>query len=275
MSEPIHIISLGAGVQSSTMALMAALGEITPMPVAAVFADTQAEPKNVYDWLDWLETQLPFPVYRVTSGNMTEQMFKVVRRRDDSGNWSKNLIPAFILNADGTKGIMQRQCTADYKIKPLERAVKALAEIRRGEKQIKVCQWIGISSDETLRMKESRMAWQKHRWPLVEMGITRRRCFEWMLVNGFPTPPRSACTYCPYHSNSEWRRLKEESPAEFNHAVEVEKKLQEVRKQCDRSKGIPFLHASLKPLSEVDFSTEEERGQINMFNNECTGMCGV
>lgn len=32
MSDPVHIISLGAGVQSSVMALMAAAGEITPMP---------------------------------------------------------------------------------------------------------------------------------------------------------------------------------------------------------------------------------------------------
>ena len=43
MSEPIHILSLGAGVQSSTLALMAAAGEVTPMPVAAIFADTHAE----------------------------------------------------------------------------------------------------------------------------------------------------------------------------------------------------------------------------------------
>lgn len=42
MADPIHVISLGAGVQSSTMALMAANGEITPMPKCAIFADTQA-----------------------------------------------------------------------------------------------------------------------------------------------------------------------------------------------------------------------------------------
>ena len=61
MSEPLHIISLGAGVQSSTMALMAAAGEITPMPTCAIFADTQDEPASVYKWLDWLEPKLPFP----------------------------------------------------------------------------------------------------------------------------------------------------------------------------------------------------------------------
>ena len=43
----LHVISLGAGVQSTTMALMAAHGEITPMPDCAIFADTQAEPKVV------------------------------------------------------------------------------------------------------------------------------------------------------------------------------------------------------------------------------------
>ncbi len=62
MSEPIHILSLGAGVQSSTLALMAAAGEVSPMPTAAIFADTQDEPASVYKWLDWLEKQLPFPV---------------------------------------------------------------------------------------------------------------------------------------------------------------------------------------------------------------------
>lgn len=53
-----NFLSLGAGVQSSTMALMAAKGEITPMPDAAIFADTSAEPQAVYDWLDWLIKQL-------------------------------------------------------------------------------------------------------------------------------------------------------------------------------------------------------------------------
>ena len=43
----IDILNLGAGVQSSTMALMAAHGEITPMPDVAIFADTGWEPYEV------------------------------------------------------------------------------------------------------------------------------------------------------------------------------------------------------------------------------------
>jgi 3'-phosphoadenosine 5'-phosphosulfate sulfotransferase (PAPS reductase)/FAD synthetase len=63
-------LSLGAGVQSSTLALMAAVGEVTPMPDGAIFADTQAEPAGVYRWLDWLEKRLPYPVHRVTAGDL-------------------------------------------------------------------------------------------------------------------------------------------------------------------------------------------------------------
>src|ERR1035441_9097717 len=74
--EPIHILSLGAGVQSSTLALMAAAGEVTPMPTCAIFADTQDEPVSVYKWLDWLEKQLPFPVYRVTKGRLSDKALK-------------------------------------------------------------------------------------------------------------------------------------------------------------------------------------------------------
>lgn len=93
----MHIISLGAGVQSSTMALMAAHGEITPMPDCAIFADTQAEPKSVYTWLDWLEKQLPFPVHRVTRGDLAADGLRVIRSKKSDRLYQKNLIPLFVL----------------------------------------------------------------------------------------------------------------------------------------------------------------------------------
>jgi 3'-phosphoadenosine 5'-phosphosulfate sulfotransferase (PAPS reductase)/FAD synthetase len=48
----LRVLSLGAGVQSTTLALMAAHGEIEP-PHCAIFADTGWEPRAVYDHLDW------------------------------------------------------------------------------------------------------------------------------------------------------------------------------------------------------------------------------
>src|SRR6185437_16500439 len=131
-----HIISLGAGVQSSTMALMAAHGELTPMPDAAIFADTQAEPESVYKWLDWLEKKLPFSVYRVTRGSLTERAIEM-RKTFDGRLYSKTDIPVFVRNADGTQGkIVQRGCTRDFKLQPLRKKQRELAAVRRGEKEV-------------------------------------------------------------------------------------------------------------------------------------------
>ncbi|MGB5093359.1 MAG: hypothetical protein WBN97_08640, partial [Parvibaculum sp.] len=43
--------ALGAGVQSTTLALMAAHGEIGPMPDCTIFADTGWVPQAVYEHL--------------------------------------------------------------------------------------------------------------------------------------------------------------------------------------------------------------------------------
>lgn len=79
MAEPrLRVISLGAGVQSTTMALMAAHGEIGPMPACAIFADTGAEPKSVYDHLAWLmlANVLPYPVHVVSGGNLADDLMR-------------------------------------------------------------------------------------------------------------------------------------------------------------------------------------------------------
>jgi hypothetical protein len=269
-----NVLNLGAGVQSSTLALMAAAGEIGPIPDFAIFADTQAEPKSVYTWLDWLEKQLPFPVHRVTRGNMTTDMM-AFRTAKDGRVWTKSTIPAFMQAPDGSIGLLGRSCTADYKIAPILKNLRRLCGIKRGEKQVQITQFIGISYDEIQRMKPSRDKWTQHRWPLVELEMRRHDCIAWLKQRGFPEPPRSACSYCPFHSNKEWRRLKEHEPEAFTEAVRVEKELQRTKAETDKMRSVPWLHRSCVPLEDVDLSTEEDAGQLDMFGNECEGLCGV
>lgn len=273
-----NVLNLGAGVQSSCLALMAAKGEITPMPDFAVFADTQAEPQSVYDWLDWLETQLPFPVYRVTKGNLTNESLKVHQRKDGTGERVNNLIPAFGILPNGVKtAAIGRKCTNDYKILPILNKIKILCGVARGQKETTVTQWIGISWDELQRMKEARFAWTRHRFPLIELRITRRQCMEWMHSNGYPDPPRSACIYCPFHSDTEWRRLRNDEPLEFIKAIDFDKKLRLAHKNHNKRMNMEvYLHNSCKPLDEVDFDSDEDKGQqVWDFQAECEGMCGV
>lgn len=273
MTEPIHIISLGAGVQSSTMALMAAAGEITPLPKCCIFADTQAEPKSVYTWLDWLEKQLPFPVHRITAGNL-ETFQTTISRSKDGTEYVRNVIPAFTASETAATGMLNRSCTRDFKIYPLQREYRKLIK-QSGHTH--VVQWIGISLDEVYRMKDARVLYIHNRWPLVEARMNRTDCLRWMKKHGYPEPPKSACIFCPFHNSEQWREIKEDK-AEWQRVIDFERKwnaLISKDKRKSQLKSRVFLHPSLKPISEVDFSTEEERGQLNMFNNECEGMCGV
>lgn len=272
MSEPIHVLSLGAGVQSSTMALMAAAGEITPMPKCAIFADTQAEPASVYKWLDWLETQLPFPVYRVTAGNLADKATTVHTSRKTGQRYTNSNVPVFI-RMPGTEkeGKQSRQCTQDFKVVPLQRKSRQIIGRKRSAR---VKMWIGISRDECHRMKPSKKAWIENIYPLVDRSITRMRCITWMEQHGFPEPPRSACSFCPFHSQEEWRRLRDSDPVAFQEAVKFEGDYQVALGTIPRISGVPFLHRSCVPLSTADLS-ELDDGMQDMFGNECEGMCGV
>jgi hypothetical protein len=141
-----------------------------------------------------------------------------------------------------------------------------------------VVQWIGISLDEATRMKPSRDPWSRHEWPLVERRMTRNDCLLWMKRRGFPKAPRSACKYCPFHSDAEWIRLRDEEPDEFLESVRVERAMQNCHTAIvtpGKMKGVAFLHESLVPLDEVDFSTDSDHGQKDLFQNECEGMCGL
>jgi hypothetical protein len=266
----LRVISLGAGVQSTTMALMAAHGEIGPMPDCAIFADTGWEPRKVYQHLAWLERRLPFPVYRVSAGNLAEH----VAAERPKGKFLKVDIPAYIHDGGKLVGLANRSCTRDFKIDPIRKKVRELLDLtgKRSPSHAVCEQWIGISTDEASRMKPSREPWQEMRWPLIEARMSRWDCLRWMERKGYPKPPKSSCIGCPFHSDAEWRAL---APDEFAEAVAVDRRLRDRPAGAYRLKGTLYLHRSGKPLDEVDLSTAEERGQGSLFNNECEGMCGV
>jgi len=318
----ISVISLGAGVQSSTKALKAAHHELGRLPDFALFADTQSEPASVYRWLDWLEKQLPYPVIRVTHGNLGRDLTQTRVSKEGRRYWT-NFIPFFCADETGKKvGIFPRKCTSDYKIRVMIRylrtqvdlkpwrarfrsELKAYAAFRRAERSAKrdktampkfpqeawdamqadslVEQWIGISTDEADRMKRSQEPWIRHRWPLIEQGTSRAQCVTWMVDKGYPKPPRSACKFCPYHSDEEWLRLKQDEPDDFAEAVAIERAAAAAAAAAKDASTFrrPFLHASCVPLGEVPFEKlvaerkDAKTRQADLFSEDCEGMCGV
>lgn len=265
----LNIISLGAGVQSSAMALMAAEGIITPMPDGAIFADTQSEPAAVYRQLEFLESRLPFPVYRVTAGSLREQILAAM-----TGEARMDGRPPFFTRGGG---MLMRQCTQDFKIRPIRKQVRELIGLKyrqRGPKTPVVQQWIGISTDEADRMKPSRDTYIENRWPLIELDYSREDCQNWIRAHGYPMPPKSACTFCPYHNDAMWREMKERDPVSFADAVAVDEAIRPGVPGPKRPEGEAwFVHRKRVPLVQIEFA-RDPAPEVNHFRNECEGMCG-
>ena len=266
-SKAMVVLSLGAGVQSSTMAIMAAKGDL-PSVDHAIFSDTQNEPKKVMLYLDLLKKILPYPVHIVSKGNIMEDMLAA------KGTTNFVVAPYFTQNKiTGKKGMIMRQCSNDYKIQEIRKKIRELCGVPKGKhfpKDKYVEQWIGISKDEIQRMKPARDPYILNRHPLIEMNMSRQDCINYLNKNKIPLPEKSACIVCPFHDDKYWHFMKTQRPEEFADAVELDKEIRTISRK-DNIKN--YTHRSCKPLDEVDFNPDEN--QLDMFNNECEGVCGV
>lgn len=270
----IRVLSLGAGVQSTVMALMAERGYLgMERPDIAVFADTGWEPKAVYKHLEWLKTQLSYEVQTVSAGNIRED---ILRGQNPEGRQFLD-IPVFIVKDDGKKYVGTRQCTKQYKVRPIHRELRKRYNLKPGQlapKDIQIEMWLGITTEEAARQKPSKEQWITNRWPLIEMDLSRAQLYQWFMENYPGRPlPKSACIGCPYHSDSMWKQMKELDPESFKDAVYVDWAIRNVERSKGALTGVAYLHGSRKPLDEVDFNgslTESDAMQ-----QECEGMCGI
>jgi hypothetical protein len=278
----MKILSLGAGVQSSAILLLSCEG-ILPKLDCAIFADTGWEPPDVYKHLEWLESQAKnsgIPIYRVSNGNVREgALTQITGDKSKGKRWGS--MPFHTLNPDGTAGIVRRQCTSEYKITPVEKFIRReLLGIRKGGRVAKgtvIDQWFGISADEPHRIRDSPDAWRRFCYPLIGLPDNyldkpwrRWDCVNW-LQNKYPdrVVPRSSCIGCPFHSDHEWRRLRDEHPQSFADAVEIDNKIRKLHGMNAET----FLHSSRKPLSQIDL--DKDTNQLDLFGNDCSGFCGV
>lgn len=275
----LRILSLGAGVQSTVLALMSARGDL-PKLNAAIFADTGWESRRVYDHVDWLEERLPFPIIRVKrkGPNLGDSWTGVV---DGSIPRSGSSLPGFFMSPAGMSPF---QCSKEFKTRVVNREVVKLLGVEEGKrasfKTPVVEMWLGMDYDEGDRLKDNEKGYICNRWPLFELAMRRRDCLRWMEERQYPRPPRSACIFCPFRSDAEWYDLQTESPDDFIVASAFDKS---IRPGWPGMKGEAFLHRSLKPLDEIDFSPPADLFSIAGtaatgdwgLKQECDGACGT
>jgi hypothetical protein len=267
MTYPIRVLSLGAGVQSTTLLRMIIHGELEPVQ-HAIFSDTGWEPQAVYEHLTVLQTeckQAGIPLHVVSNGNI----------RDDAldPNSTRSTMPLWLTKSNGDGAMARRKCTQEYKLKPLVSKQREIARLKPGQRcnEHRITTVIGISWDESQRIKDPLFPWIRNEYPLVDRRIKRADCIRWNTEHGYPAPPRSSCIGCPFHDNAEWRRIRDD-PAAWADAVAFD---EAIRAPQHGRTSQAFLHRSRQPLSVIDIRSEEEAGQGTLFEMECEGMCGL
>lgn len=288
-----HVLNLGAGVQSTCLYLLSREPQSAFRFDVAVFADTGEEPKPVYEHLDWLQNLGQPPIWIRSAGKLGDDLLK---GRNSTGQRFAS-IPAFTApdHLERWKpcdqrpqpvpkyGMVRRQCTSEYKIEVVEKAIRReLVGLRYRQwmpKDVKVYQYFGITVDEKRRAERARARFEKIPWavpvyPFIDMGWSRQDCIDWLQGKVPHEVPRSACVFCPYRTNKEWLHLKQTDPEGWQRAVEIDNALRQPGTVANRKlEQKLYVHRSCIPLEMVDF--EHSHTLFRPMENECQGMCGV
>lgn len=298
-----RILNLGAGIGSTTVYLLAADGLIEPFDVA-ILADTQGEPKAVYHHLQWMQQiadsgQGP-PIIVASRGNLAADLLAGVNADGSTLNGGGRFvsIPAYaaFFGQQKSKGMVGRQCTKDYKVDVVEKVIRqqlfGLKARQRMPAGKQVVQLFGLHDDEAGRIKRVGNRFRAHPWaeaefPLAKLGWPRAKCVEYLSRRVPHQVPRSACLFCPYRSDREWKHLRDTEPESFQEAVRIDHAIRDPSAACTAGlRKSLYLHRSLTPLAMVDIDSgaarEEERArqgrrQLDLFELEdCgVGMCGI
>jgi hypothetical protein len=287
MVNNLKILSFGCGIQTVTMYFMSCLG-VLPRLDYAIMGDTLDEKRKTYEYLEWLQkwqkenNGIPIIV------NSKSKLSDDLRAGLNSTGQRFVSIPAYTKNADGSVGMIRRQCTSEYKIDPVNKAIRKIYGLPKGKWTPKTEVWIGITIDEASRMDAAYFNWQTKVYPFCgfKFGkkdservdyfpkpLTKTDCIRWLEEKGFPVPPKSACKYCPFQSDYSWGLMKKNEPEDFKEACDLD---DDIRNGSKKGFVAPiYLHESCKPLREVNFG----ENQIDLFESdiskECKGYCMV
>jgi len=279
-----HILNLGAGVQSTTLYLMFMRGEIQAQIDCAIFADTQEESQAVYRHLAWLQSLGGPPILVRTAGKLGDDLIHGV----NSTGQRFVSIPAYTkAEGDAREGQLRRQCSKEYKSEVIGRTIRrevlGLLPGRRIPKDVKVHQYFGISLDEAGRARRItdrvRSETTEPHFPLIERSWTRPNCLTWLADKVPHQTPRSACVFCPYHSDAEWMVLRAGQNGDWARAIQIDQALRRpgcvVNRKMDKAL---YLHRSCKPLADVVFDARPKPRDLQLslsFAAVCEGVCGV
>ena len=260
----IQVCSLGGGKASTAMFLKSLHGHIDAKIDAAIWADTGREPQSTHDTIQRLTEyakDFGVPIYTVRATLGDGDIYKAML----DPNSRNGQMPMYFRNKKGEKTMLRRYCTNEFKVYPIRRLLRS--EFKATFKN-PVNTWLGYTVDEVSRMKPSNVKYEVRRYPLIEHRIYRSQCIEYLNKHGWDTVERSACTGCPYRSDSEYTILSEAEKLELAQFEEELNRNGYQMKEGAEDRVEVRIHRSMTPVVERPYENSE---QLDLLDEMCDG----
>ncbi len=246
------IWSYGGGVQTAAIAVLVVEGRL-PRPERIVMADTGREDSATWAYL--AESIAP---YLATVDLRVEVAGHHLATVDLYARNGDLLIPAFT-----PTGKLPTYCSTEWKQRVVHRWLRAAGYGPGRPVDI----WLGMSTDEASRAKDSQTSWARHWYPLLfGVPMNRAECIALVARAGLPPAPKSSCWMCPFRSDAQWRDLRDHRPEDWAQAVAFDEAIRTHDPDV-------YVHRSSQPLRTADLGTGDD--QRDLFGACDTGYCYV
>ena len=222
-----------------------------PKPDLIVMADTSREVSTTFEYME----QVVQPALKKI-GMRVEIAGHDLAKVDLYAYNGDLLLPVFTRQNNGI-GKLPTYCSVEWKKQVVRRWLR-----KQGVESTDV--WIGISTDEAERMKDSGLKWYRHVYPLIELvPINRSKCVSQISNFGWVVPHKSRCYMCPNQSIEAWKQMKQLGNGDFEKAVELENNIRQKDKDM-------YLHPMAIPIEQA---VEQSELQYDMFDGCDSGYC--
>lgn len=287
------MLSFGGG-QDSTAILLKLIHDrsfrqlYAPEDLIVVMADTANEHDETYHHVQ--EMQYLCQVHDIPFFLITGEMGFT------SPSWSQGLVGFYELkNTIGSKAF-PKTCTDKLKITPIynwlgqyiqktygiEKTGRANIIREFAQQYGKVTVLLGIAKGEESRAstnEDSPSKWMREsvnkQYPLIDLGMDRQACQDYIEETGYAIPIPSNCILCPFMSYQELLYLKRNMPAWYDKWVILEQNKITANSHIDPSRNLGVWGAKRLPealqIAEEKFGhmTNEELREYKMSHGHC------
>jgi len=152
------------------------------------------------------------------------------------------VLPAYKQLDTGETQRLTTMCSGMWKAAVMRRYIRSLGIV-------KARSWIGISTDESERQKQSPVQWVTNYYPLIEHHISRYQCLFQIRSLGWPDPARSSCIFCPGQNDDEYELMKSEYPEDYQRVVDIDNDIEAHNPNI-------FLHRSMTRMRDIIWRTD-------------------